>query len=349
MAPMPKQPRPPRTPRGNLKPWPSVSAAQWAVLRLSAKEFRQLFGAPVPRGWRLAWLNRLNELLPTEVDARAAAQDFARYSTDTAKARAAQVLRAHGADPTAKPWSLEELGRLPPVAASLFMYLVGDYEEAFVLDGKAEEVIIPQRPSVRKPWSNLKSLAVLSENEAEIVTQDGKRHVVKYTTKRERLRTGVKWDRSADAGALPDITTLDGFVIANFERLTYDAGPAEPFAMQPDSARRYDTFYATDRELAVLSAILCPSAVAVGTQDITHGITASTLLDQHRHKLSNKRKRFGYLETVADQQILREKQNKSSGRKQATGRVKITAAERRRWIGIQMQRPTNRPVVPWPR
>jgi hypothetical protein len=357
---MPKQSRTPRTPRGTFKAWSSVAAAQRAVLRLSLKEFRKLYGVRVPRGWRQAWLNRLNKHLTLEIDARAAAQDFLRYSVATAKARAVAMLKTHGIDVARDDLALRYIEGLPPVAATLFMYLIGKYnKDPFILSGVTEDFIKPKGSRARELWRDIKSIQLLNEKEAEILTSSNTRHVVQYVVKREHSRSGVKWERTGDAGALPDITTLDGFIIATCEHLTYDAGPAEPFALGPGGRRRYDSFYATDRELAMFSVILCPTCVTVNTRDVTNGTSASTLLDQHRHKLSNKRKLLGYLETTATHQILHERawrQPSGNSRQRSGGKQdgdKVTEKERREWINKQMQRPEElppiRPIIPWPK
>jgi hypothetical protein len=339
---MPTKPRAPRTAKAKVRPWRNASAARRAVLGICLKEFRELFGTSVPAGWRAAWLKRFDEVSTIETDARKAAQDFARYPVPTAKARTVRMLQQHGADPTAKPWSLEVLQKLPPVAAELFMYIVSDPEEPFVLNGEAG---IQRKPgTARAPWQDIKQLRVINDDTAEILDHKGQRHIVKYQA--VHLRTGVKWERREEHGPLPDVTKLDGFIIANFEQLAYDAGPEQPFSMRADGARKYGTFFAWDRELAMLSAILGPCDVSVMPRDISEGTSASVLLDKHRHKLTNLRKRVGYLEVTADAQIRAERmyQQPSSQKPNA----KVTSAERQAWLSTQMYRPPKTPVVPWP-
>lgn len=340
-----------------------MAAAQRAVAELCEQEFAKLFGTEPTVDWRNAWLKCFNDNLALEMDARAAAQDFARYSLVTAKAKATATLQRHGADPTNRSEYLDQIQRLPPVARLLFAYLMHQYsDEPFLLDGENVEVIKLKPRKDGRPWRNLRSMTIVNDKQAAIVTRTGKRHLVEYVVKRERLQSGVKWERTGDAGALADYTTLDGFIIANFERLSYEDGPAEPFSMDPSSPRKYASFYATDRELAMFSVLLCPTSVSVKPADVTHGTSARTLLDQHRHNVSNKRKHLGYLHTTATEQILRERAwGQPTGAAQRGARrqkdpTKVTEKERREWIKLQMQRPPIHlqtppilPVVPWPR
>jgi hypothetical protein len=113
----------------------------------------------------------------------------------------------------------------------------------------------------------------------------------------ERTLTELKLDRRH--GPLSDTTASIPFVIARFELLAADVGPVG--WRLPDDApgeRRYQTALATDLDLACVHALLWPDEVKINVGDCPAGVSAATLLDRHRSRVSDARRKLGELMTM---------------------------------------------------